>query len=101
MGIRWISLCTHPASIATVSQPAVGRDVCSIVISDQIIVASPEQCDVAVEVLSMVRAKAKANQLQASQQAAESVVKNFQPILLDVRPALRTVASMSREDWVV
>ncbi|KAL5989207.1 hypothetical protein ACLOJK_010097 [Asimina triloba] len=86
LGIRWISLCTHPASIATVSQPT-GRDECSIVISDQIKEASPGQCDVAVEDLSM--------------KVAESAVKKFQPMLLEVRPALRTVASMSREDWVM
>ncbi|KAL5997970.1 hypothetical protein ACLOJK_008904 [Asimina triloba] len=100
LGIRWISHSIHPASIATGSQPAVGRDECSIENTEQKKEASPEQCDVAVEDLSIVRAKAKAKQLQESQKAAMSVEKKFQPMLLDVWPALRTVASMSREDWV-
>ncbi|KAL5982530.1 hypothetical protein ACLOJK_016603 [Asimina triloba] len=100
LGIRWISHSIHPASIATGSQPAVGRDECSIENTEQKREASPEQCVVAVEDLSMVRVKAKAKQLQESQKAAESVEKKFQSMLLDVRPALRTVASMSREDWV-
>lgn len=61
--------------------------------------ASPEECDQAVEGLSTVKAKAKAKQLQESKKDATSVLKKVWVMLLGIGPALRAVASMSREDW--
>ncbi|KAL9270602.1 Mitochondrial proton/calcium exchanger protein-like protein [Drosera capensis] len=59
--------------------------------------ASPEECDQAVEGLSTAKAKAKAKQVQESQK--KSVVQRLWATLLGIGPALRAVASMSREDW--
>ncbi|XWS65242.1 hypothetical protein CRYUN_Cryun05aG0075800 [Craigia yunnanensis] len=61
--------------------------------------ASPEECDQAVEGLSTVKAKAKAKQVQDSPKSAQSVIKKIWAIILGIGPALRAVASMSREDW--
>ncbi|KAL9260403.1 Mitochondrial proton/calcium exchanger protein-like protein [Drosera capensis] len=59
--------------------------------------ASPEECDQAVEGLSTAKAKARAKQVQESQK--KSVVQRLWATLLGIGPALRAVASMSREDW--
>ncbi|CAI9773904.1 unnamed protein product [Fraxinus pennsylvanica] len=63
--------------------------------------ASPEECDQAVEGLSTVKAKAKAKakQLQETQKGAKPILKRMWAMLLGIGPALRAVASMSREDW--
>eukprot|EP00262_Sarcandra_glabra_P008301 TRINITY_DN2167_c0_g2_i1.p1 TRINITY_DN2167_c0_g2~~TRINITY_DN2167_c0_g2_i1.p1 ORF type:complete len:704 (+),score=180.15 TRINITY_DN2167_c0_g2_i1:209-2113(+) len=65
----------------------------------QIKEASPEECDQAVEGLTTAKAKVKAKQVQESQKDAKSVVKRVWAMLLGIGPALRAVASMSREDW--
>ncbi|XP_074332132.1 uncharacterized protein LOC141668963 [Apium graveolens] len=59
--------------------------------------ASPEECDEAVEGLST--AKAKAKQLQESKRDTRSVLEKIWAFFLGIGPALRVVASMSREDW--
>ncbi|PHT31320.1 hypothetical protein CQW23_27657 [Capsicum baccatum] len=61
--------------------------------------ASPEECDEAVEDLTMAKAKAKAKQLQDSQNSFKPILKKFWAVLLGIGPALRAVASMSRADW--
>lgn len=61
--------------------------------------ASPEECDQAVEGLSSVKAKAKAKQLPDSQKPTKSILQRTWAILLGIGPALRAVASMSRQDW--
>ncbi|XP_020549078.1 LETM1 domain-containing protein LETM2, mitochondrial isoform X3 [Sesamum indicum] len=62
---------------------------------------SAEECDQAVEGLSSIkaRAEAKAKQLQDSQKGANSILKRIWAMVLGIGPALRAVASMSREDW--
>ncbi|KAL8166222.1 hypothetical protein V2J09_007721 [Rumex salicifolius] len=60
---------------------------------------SPEECDQAVEGLSS--AKAKAKKLQESQKVEKSVLERIWAIVLGIGPALRAVASMSREDWAI
>ncbi|KAI3493595.1 hypothetical protein L1887_40797 [Cichorium endivia] len=59
--------------------------------------ASPEECDQAVEGLSSAKAKAKAKHVKY----AKSIVHRTRAMLLGIRPALRAVASMSREDWAM
>ncbi|KAI3683317.1 hypothetical protein L1987_83820 [Smallanthus sonchifolius] len=63
--------------------------------------ASPEECDQAVEGLTTAKAKikAKAKQGTESQKPANSILKRTWAMLLGIGPALRAVASMSREDW--
>ncbi|XP_076908153.1 uncharacterized protein LOC143564900 [Bidens hawaiensis] len=63
--------------------------------------ASPEECDQAVEGLTSAKAKikAKAKQVTDSQKPANSILKRTWAALLGIGPALRAVASMSREDW--
>ncbi|KAG9137018.1 hypothetical protein Leryth_013867 [Lithospermum erythrorhizon] len=61
--------------------------------------ASPEECDQAVEGLSTIKAKAKAKQLQETQKDAKPLLKKVWATLLGVGPALKAIASMSREDW--
>ncbi|KAK4802926.1 hypothetical protein SAY86_001129 [Trapa natans] len=65
----------------------------------QIKEASPEDCDQAVEGLTSAKAKAKAKQVQETQKSDKSVIKRIWATLLGIGPALRAVASMSREDW--
>lgn len=61
--------------------------------------ASPEECDEAVEGLSTAKAKAKAKQLQESKKDTRSILEKVWAFFLGIGPALRAVASMSREDW--
>ncbi|KAJ6726808.1 LEUCINE ZIPPER-EF-HAND CONTAINING TRANSMEMBRANE PROTEIN [Salix purpurea] len=61
--------------------------------------ASPEECDEAVEDLTEVKAKAKAKQVRESQKSSKTVMQKIWAKLLGVGPALRAIASMSREDW--
>ncbi|KAK1402877.1 Mitochondrial proton/calcium exchanger protein [Heracleum sosnowskyi] len=63
--------------------------------------ASPEECDEAVEGLSTAKAKAKAKaeQLQESKKDTRSILEKVRAFFLGIGPALRAVASMSREDW--
>ncbi|PWA60951.1 LETM1-like, EF-hand domain pair [Artemisia annua] len=63
--------------------------------------ASPEDCDVAVEDLSVVKAKAKSKQLQESQKDVKFVANKVRSMLLWVIQTLKTIVSMSRKDWVI
>ncbi|XP_030482204.2 uncharacterized protein LOC115699108 [Cannabis sativa] len=60
--------------------------------------ASPEECDQAVEGLTSAKAKAKAKKLQ-EQKAVTSILRRVWTTILGIGPALRAVASMSKEDW--
>lgn len=98
--IRWISQSTNTSSTATASQPATdsrkdhnGEQTLKHKKKE----ASPEECDQAVEGLSTVKAKAK--QAQESRRKDETIVRKFWSLLMGIGPALRAVASMSREDW--
>lgn len=61
--------------------------------------ASPEECDQAVEGLSTAKAKAKARRLQESQSIVTNTLQKLWAIIIGIGPALRAIASMSREDW--
>ncbi|KAJ4866897.1 LETM1-like protein [Raphanus sativus] len=61
--------------------------------------ASPEECDEAVEGLSLAKAKAKAKKLEDSHKSDVSIMQRVRAFLLGIGPALRAIASMSREDW--
>uniref|UniRef100_A0A2N9HA34 Letm1 RBD domain-containing protein n=1 Tax=Fagus sylvatica TaxID=28930 RepID=A0A2N9HA34_FAGSY len=100
-GVQWISQSIRYASTATAGQPdtAGGNDENEQKVAKKVKEASPEECDQAVEGLSNVKAKAKAKQMQESQKSAESIMKRVWAMLLGIGPALRAVASMSREDW--
>ncbi|OWM72290.1 mitochondrial proton/calcium exchanger protein [Punica granatum] len=99
-GTRTVDFVRH-ASTATADQPEsssakAGRKQQATKQNKE---ASPEDCDQAVEGLSSAKAKAKAKQIQESQKSDKSVVKRIWAMLLGIGPALRAVASMSREDW--
>ncbi|KAM3691240.1 hypothetical protein ACJW31_08G001800 [Castanea mollissima] len=100
-GVRWISQSIHYASTAAAGQPetAGGNDENEQKVAKKAKEASPEECDQAVEGLSNVKAKAKAKQMQEPQKSVESIMKKVWAKLLGIGPALRAVASMSREDW--
>ncbi|CAN6468084.1 unnamed protein product [Victoria cruziana] len=99
LGIRWMSQSLRTASTATIKEPNIdsGDEPSEEQAKKQIKEASPEECDQAVEGLSS--AKAKAKQFQESQKKAKSPIERVWAVLLGVGPALRAVASMSREDW--
>ncbi|XP_068665949.1 uncharacterized protein [Aristolochia californica] len=101
MGSRWISVSQlHAASVAKSGQPETCYgDKSKEVRTTPLKEASPKECDQAVEGLSSVKAKVKVKQLQQSQTYAVSILKGFWFRLLRIGPALRAVASMSREDW--
>ncbi|KAJ6734015.1 hypothetical protein OIU74_005749 [Salix koriyanagi] len=61
--------------------------------------ASADECDQAVEGLSSAKAKAKAKRLNESMKVEKTVLQRTWAALLGLGPALRAVASMSREDW--
>ncbi|XP_071706066.1 uncharacterized protein [Rutidosis leptorrhynchoides] len=63
--------------------------------------ASPEDCDVAVEDLSVVKAKAKSKQLQQSEKDVKSIVNKVRGALLWIVQVLKAIASMRRKDWVM
>ncbi|KAF5959281.1 hypothetical protein HYC85_000490 [Camellia sinensis] len=99
--VRWTSESIHYSSTAAAGQGELGsgNDGNEEEPVKQIKEASPEECDQAVEGLSSVKAKAKAKQLQESQKGAKSITKRVWAMILGIGPALRAVASMSREDW--
>ncbi|KAL7128013.1 hypothetical protein ABFS83_14G287900 [Erythranthe nasuta] len=101
MGVRLMSQMRHYASTATAKQPDLGSDDEN---NEEMSAkkrkeASPEECDQAVVGLSTAKAKAKAKKLQESQSVVMPVLKKLWATLLGIGPALRAVASMSREDW--
>ncbi|KAL9233534.1 hypothetical protein vseg_008518 [Gypsophila vaccaria] len=100
-GATWMSQVLHYSSTAAAGQPDVrerdpknGEKVAS-----QKKDASPKECDQAVEGLSSAKAKAKAKQMQESQKSEKAILRKFWAKLLGIGPALRVIASMSREDW--
>ncbi|XP_057957042.1 uncharacterized protein LOC131150372 [Malania oleifera] len=101
MGIRLISHSIRYASTATAGQPEFGSDdeEREELVAKKKKEASPEECDQAVEGLSSAKAKAKAKKLQESQKVAKTILERVWATLLGIGPALRAVASMSREDW--
>ncbi|KAJ4830254.1 hypothetical protein Tsubulata_021217 [Turnera subulata] len=101
LGIRWLSHSSRYASTATAGQPEFnnGKDRNEQQAAKQVKEASPEDCDEAVEDLSEIKAKAKAKQVQETQKSARTVMQRVWATLLGIGPALRAVASMSREDW--
>ncbi|KAK3007927.1 hypothetical protein RJ639_015010 [Escallonia herrerae] len=88
------------ASTATAGQPDLGSDDedNEKIVAKKRKEASPEDCDEAVVGLSSAKAKAKAKKLQGSQKV-KSILQRVWATLLGIGPALRAVASMSREDW--
>ncbi|KAK1413612.1 hypothetical protein QVD17_35388 [Tagetes erecta] len=99
---KFVSRSTSFSSMATVPKPATGNDEED---KEQVGTkrkeASPEECDQAVEGLTSAKAKikAKAKQSTESQKPANSILKKTWAMILGIGPALRAVASMSREDW--
>ncbi|XP_010528626.1 PREDICTED: LETM1 and EF-hand domain-containing protein 1, mitochondrial [Tarenaya hassleriana] len=100
LSYRWIVKSMY-SSMATASKPDPGKD------SDkkaqqptsQAKEASPEECDQAVEGLSLAKAKAKAMKMEESQKTDKSIMQRVWSVLMGIGPALRAIASMSREDW--
>ncbi|XP_043722285.1 mitochondrial proton/calcium exchanger protein-like isoform X2 [Telopea speciosissima] len=104
LGIGWMSQSMRNKSTATAGQPELaGADEGTEKeqVAKQKKEASPEECDQAVEGLSEAKAKAKekAKKLQESPKNAKSILQRAWAMLLGIGPALRAVASMSREDW--
>ncbi|XP_028794892.1 mitochondrial proton/calcium exchanger protein-like [Neltuma alba] len=98
---RCLSQSLHSFSTAAAKQPELGNDDEK---SDEMAAkkrkeASPEECDQAVEGLSTVKAKAKAKRLQEPQNVVRTILKRLWSVILGIGPAVRAVASMSREDW--
>lgn len=100
MRVKLVSQSSSFASIATAHQPNLGgEDEDNEKVSKKRKEASPEECDQAVEGLSSAKAKVKAKQVSESPKAARSILQRIWAMLLGIGPALRAVASMSREDW--
>ncbi|XP_010251395.1 PREDICTED: LETM1 and EF-hand domain-containing protein 1, mitochondrial-like [Nelumbo nucifera] len=101
LAVRWMSQSIRNASTATAGQPefSTGDEGNEEQVAKQKKEASPEECDQAVEGLSSAKAKAKAKKLQESQKSAKSILQRVCATLLGIGPALRAIASMSREDW--
>ncbi|KAJ6357441.1 hypothetical protein OIU78_005320 [Salix suchowensis] len=103
LGIRCYLQSVSYASTATAGQPEYGhgRDRNEQPDAKQSKEASPEECDEAVEDLTEVKAKAKAKQAHESLKRTKTVMQKVWAKLLGIGPALRAVASMSREDWAM
>ncbi|GMH10345.1 hypothetical protein Nepgr_012186 [Nepenthes gracilis] len=100
LGVSWQLLPIRHASTAA-AQPEMpsGDDRNEQKVASQGKEASPEECDLAVEGLSTVKAKARAKKAQESQKSDKPILRRVWTILLGMGPALKAVASMSREDW--
>ncbi|KAL3654001.1 hypothetical protein CASFOL_003682 [Castilleja foliolosa] len=101
LGYRWATEHARYLSTAAPGHSQLGGsdDKKEDSVSKQKKEPSPEECDQAVEGLSSVKAKAKSRKLQDSQRGASFILKKMWAMLLGIGPALRAVASMSREDW--
>lgn len=100
LGFRWATEHVRYISTAPAGKPELeSSDNTKEETVKQKKEASPEDCDQAVEGLSSVKAKAKAKKLQDSPKGVNFILKKMWAILLGIGPALRAVASMSREDW--
>lgn len=82
------------SSLATANKP--DHDKKGEKLTSQTKEASPEECDEAVEGLSLAKAKAKAMKLEESQKSEISIMQRVRSFLLGIGPALRAIASMSR-----
>lgn len=88
------------SSVATANKP--DDDKKGEKITSQSKEASPEECDEAVEGLSLAKAKAKAKKLEESQKSDVSIMQRVRAFLLGIGPALRAIASMSRSGlWLL
>ncbi|KAJ4823666.1 hypothetical protein Tsubulata_019763 [Turnera subulata] len=98
---RSVWLSVRYASTATAKRPELENDdeESREIAAKKRKEASPEECDQAVVGLSTAKAKLKVRRLQDSQKLAKSILRRTWSTLLGVGPALRAVASMSREDW--
>ncbi|TYG99197.1 hypothetical protein ES288_A10G176800v1 [Gossypium darwinii] len=101
LSVRLMSYAVRHASTATARQSEPGSDDegNEELVAKRRTEASAEECDQAVEGLSTAKAKVKAKRLQDSQKAAKSILQRVWATILGIGPALRAVASMSREDW--
>ncbi|KAL8104485.1 uncharacterized protein LOC141677624 [Apium graveolens] len=101
MGPRQSSQFIRYASTATAGQPNLDGDDerNEELVAKKRKEASAEDCDQAVEGLSTAKAKAKAKRLQESHNVAVTILRKVWTTILGIGPALRAVASMSREDW--
>ncbi|KAL1552158.1 mitochondrial proton/calcium exchanger protein-like [Salvia divinorum] len=101
LGFRWTIVYARHLSTAPAGKPELdGGDNIKEPVKPKK-EPSPEECDQAVEGLSSVKAKAKAKekQLQDSSKGVKFILKKMRAIFLGIGPALRAIASMSREDW--
>ncbi|KAF3451078.1 hypothetical protein FNV43_RR07167 [Rhamnella rubrinervis] len=104
LGISWMSHSTRNSSTAAAAakQQELGgsdNEDNEELVTNKRKEASPEECDQAVEGLTTAKAKAKAKKLQDSHKAVNSVLQRVWSTFLGIGPALRAVASMSKEDW--
>lgn len=100
VGTAWVTQCRRTASTVAADQSKLQneKDGDEETVGKQVKEASPEECDQAVEGLSSVKAKAKAKQIEP-QKSSISILKRVWNMIIGIGPALRAVASMSREDW--
>ncbi|XVF37513.1 hypothetical protein REPUB_Repub20aG0015200 [Reevesia pubescens] len=101
LSVRLMSCSVRHASTATAKHPEPGSDDegNEELVGKKRKEASAEECDQAVEGLSTAKAKVKAKRLQDSKRVAKSILRRVWATILGIGPALRAVASMSREDW--
>ncbi|XP_061989654.1 uncharacterized protein LOC133708208 [Rosa rugosa] len=99
MGVRWIAQSVRTVTTATApAKPPPDDEDNEGRVCDKRKQASPEDCDQAVQGLSTTAKAAKAKKLQESQKVSK-MLKKVWATFLGIGPALRAVASMSREDW--
>lgn len=97
LGIEWLQLqrqLLRNASTATAGKPLPpGGDS-----NDQKMVkeASPEECDQAVEGLTMAKLKAKSKKHLETPKEVKSLLTKIETIILRIVPSLRALASMTR-----
>ncbi|KAE8696290.1 putative UDP-glucosyltransferase [Hibiscus syriacus] len=101
LSVRLKAYSVRCASTAIARQPEPGSDDEG---NEELVAkrrkeASAEECDQAVEGLSTAKSKAKAKHSQDSQKVVKSILQRVWATVLRIGPALRAVASMSREDW--
>lgn len=95
IGVRWLSQSAAAARQPEPENEGNGDEV----VAKKRKEASPEECDQAVEGLTTAKAKAKAKRSLESNKDVQSVLQRVWTVFLGIGPALRAVASMSREDW--
>ncbi|XP_061365725.1 uncharacterized protein LOC133309002 [Gastrolobium bilobum] len=97
LGVRWLMSQSAAAAAKQPEQDNEGND--DNLVAKKRREASPEECDQAVEGLTTAKAKAKAKRSQESHKVVQTVLQRVWAVFLGIGPALRAVASMSREDW--